>query len=329
MQKFDFRLRFNLPESYRIASDAQELELLATPSGQRIYLKSAATGSAIKDHARAAVVGGSFGSEMEAREAAESSKRALLCWAIEQRAGIDFGDGIQRSIATNEGLRMLEEQHGVPFRTDVHGIDVFEPKDNLRFVYSSAAAQVGKFPPNLVSAFGREYSNKRRATEKQVLACEIYAGSFFDISQRSRFIALVTAVEALLEPATRSNSVQSLVDELMAKTQEAAVCEATKVSIRSSLAWLRRESIGQSGRSLANSLLPNKVYDGKSAGAFFSSCYELRSRIVHEGTAGSQIDVWQLASAMEEFVAHLLLASLNAGVRPAVQSDRAPDIPAT
>lgn len=323
MPQFDFRLRFNLPESYRIASDAEELELLVTPAGQRIYLKSGATNTAIKEHARAAVRGGSFESEQEARNAAQRSKRALLFWAVEQRAGIDFGDGRQRSIATNAGLRMLEEQHGVPFRNDVHGIDVFEPLENLRFVHSAATAQVGKYPPNLVSTFIREYPNEVHVSEKQILACEIYASSFCDISQRSRFITLVTAVEALLEPARRSDPVQSLVDELLAKTRESAIDETIKASISGSLELLRYESISQAGRALASSLLPSKVYGGKSASAFFRECYDLRCRIVHRGTAGDEIDVWQWASKVEEFVAHLLIASLGATGQHAVQSNGA------
>lgn len=325
MQKFDFRLRFNLPESYRIGSDAEELELLVTPTGQRIFLRSAVTGTPIKEHGRAVVRGGPFESEQQARDAAERSKRALLFWAIEQRAGIDFGDGKQRGIATNEGLRMLESQHGAPFRNDVHGIDVFESLEKVRFVYVNATAQVGKYPPNLASTFVREYSDRRNATEKQVLACEIYASSFFDIGQRSRFISLVTAVEALLEPARRPGPVQSLVDKLVVTTREAPVDEATKASVRGSLEWLRHESISQAARVLANTLLPDKLYGGKSASAFFDSCYDLRSKIVHRGTVGNDVDVRQLASAMEEFVSHLLLASLNATGQQGAHDDEPAD----
>jgi hypothetical protein len=315
MRTFDFRLRFNLSEMHRINSDAEELELLVTRSGQRIYLRSGTTGTGIKDQARAAVRGGPFESKQAARDAAERSRRALLFWAIEQRVGIDFGDGKQRSIATNAGLRMLEEKRGVPFRNDVHGIDVFEPLEGLRFVHVSATAQAGQHPPTLVSVFAREYLKKTVTTEKQILACEIYASSFFDISQRSRFITLVTAVEALLEPAKRPDSAQSLVDELKSRTQEAAIDEAIKKSVEGRLEGLRTESIRQAGRVLADSLLAGKLYDGKSAGAFFCSCYDLRSKILHRGTVGEGEDVWQLATKMEEFVAHLLLASLGAGAQ--------------
>ncbi len=311
MKGFDFRLRFNLSELDRINSDAEELELLVTPSGQRIFLKSGATGTAIKDQARVAVRGGTFVSEQAARDAAGRSKRALLFWAIEQRAGIDFGDGKQRGIATNAGLRMLEEQYKAPFRNDVHGIDVFEHLEGLRFVHVSAKAQVGRHPSNLVTTFAEEYPKGACATEKQLLACEIYSSSFFDISQRSRFITLVTAVEAMLDLAKRADSAQLLVDELKAKTQKSDVDAQTQKSLLGSLEWLRYESIRQAGRALANSLLTAKVYDGKSAGDFFCSCYDLRSNLLHRGTLGENADALQLANRMEEFVAHLLQASLR------------------
>ncbi len=275
MPTFDFRLRFNLPETYRIDSDAEEFELIITPSGQKLSLRTGATGSAIKEHSRAVVCGGPFPSEREAQSAAEWSKRALLIWAVEQRAGIDFGDGRQRSIVTNEGLCMFQEQHGVPFRNDLHGIDVFEHMEQLRFVHVSASPKVGKYPPNVVDTFSREYGGNSPLTDKQVLACEIYASSFFDISHRSRFIALMTAVEALLEPAKRPGSVQELVKHLESVIKEAPVDDRTKASIRGCLQWLRYESISQSGRALADNLLHGKTYDGKSPDAFFAHCYDV------------------------------------------------------
>jgi len=310
----DFRLRFNLAESHRIGSDAEIIELMDTPSGQALYLTSGGRGTPIKEHARAAIRGGPFNSEQDAREAAERAGKALLFWAVEQRVGIDFGDGIQRGIATNESLKLLEQQHGVPIRNDVHGIDVFEPLTGLSFVHTSVKAQVGKNVETLVSTFCREFMLGRRVTEKQVLASEIYANSFFDISQRSRFITLVTAVEALLELAERPDSTQSLVTNFIAQTQSAPIDQVTKNSIRGSLEWLRKESISQAGRNLANSLLPKTNYEGKPAGNFFAFCYEQRSRLLHRGETEEGIDVSQLASAMEAFVANLLIASLTTGV---------------
>jgi len=197
MPLYDFRLRFNVPEAYRINSDAHKIELLKLPSGEHITLVSGGIGTPIKDHNRAAILGKLFASEEQARAAAEKSKLALLYWAIEQRLGMDFGDGKQRSGFTKAGLAMLQKQQGCPVRNDIHGIDVYEHVEKLKFFSFTAEATVGKHPPKLIDTFQREYLHSRQLTEKQVLASEIYASSFFDISARSRFITLVTAVEAL------------------------------------------------------------------------------------------------------------------------------------
>ena len=313
MPLYDFRLRFNFPEAYRIDSDLEELELLALLHGERIRLRSDAIGTPIKDHARAAVLGGSYASEYQARNAAEKSKRALLYWAIEQRLGIDFGDGKQKSVVTNEGLAMPQKQYGYPLRNDMHGIDVYEHVEKLRFVKFDAKETVGKYPPKLIDTFQREYLNSRQLTEKQLLASEIYASSFFDVSARSRFITLVTAIEALLEPLKRSDEVQALVTELKATTQQQSMIdEPTKASIVGSLGRVRYQSIGQAGRTLARRLLPDEFFDGQSSVDFFTRCYDLRSQILHRGTIPEEsVDIGQLANVMETFVAHLLIAVLN------------------
>ena len=312
MPLYNFRLRFNFPEAYRIDSDAEEIELLVLPSGERIRLCSGDIETPIKDHNEAAVLGGPYASKYQARAAAEKSKRALLYWAVEQRVGIDFGDGKQRSVVTNVGLAMIEKQHGGPFRNDIHGIDVYELVEKLKFVEFKAKRIVGKYPPDLISIFQREYLNSRQLTEKQVLASEIYASSFFDVSSRSRFITLVTAVEALLEPLKRSDEVEALVEELKVTTQKSKIDESTRKSIIGSLERLRHQSIGQAGRTLADRLIPNEFFDGQSAADFFIRCYDLRSQILHRGTVkDDSVDIWHLVNVMESFVARLLLAALN------------------
>ena len=313
MTLYDFRIRFDLSPMHRINSDVERVELLNLPSGECIRLRSDVTGTPIKDHNHAAIIGGSYPSESLARQAAETSKRALLYWAIEQHAGIDFGDGKQRSVVTNQGLAFYEKQIGFPCRNDNQGIDIYEHVDNLRFVRFNADITVGISPPNLITTFQREYQNNRQLTSKQELATEIYTGSFFDTSARSRFITLVTAVEALLEPSKRSIEIQTLVDGFETATKTVKDVQ-NRDSIQGSLSWLRYQSIGQAGRELANILLPNELFDGLPSSDFFTRCYNLRSSLLHRGTsADKSVDTAQLANFMETFVNHLLLAVLNNG----------------
>jgi len=312
MPLYDFRLRFNFAEAYCINSEAEKIELLELTSGEHIILTSGLSGAPIKEQNRVAVLGKLFKSEAEAREAAERCKRAFLYWAIEQRVGIDFGDGRQRSRFTNAGLKYFEKMYGCPLRSDMHGIDVYEHIEKLKFISFNAKAEVGKHPDKLIDTFGHEYLNNRLFTEKQLLASEIYANSFFDISARSRFITLVTAVEALLEPLKRSDDVEELVEEFKDKIRQSTVDETTKNSIIGSLGNLKHQSISQAGRLLADRLLPDEIFEEQASDDFFSRAYDLRSRLIHDGAIEKEDgDIWNLANVMEAFVHKLLLAALN------------------
>lgn len=287
---------------------------LVLPLGECIKLRSGAVGKPIKDHAHAAVLGKSFASEEQARAAAEKSKSALLYWAIESRVGIDFGDRRDkpRSFVTKAGLAALEKQSGGPIRNDIHGIDVYEHVENLKFAYFSAKGTVGKNLPKLIDTFQSEYLNNRHLTKKQVIASEIYASSFFDVSAHSRFITLVTAVEALLEPIKHSGEVEALVEEFIAKTQQSTVDKLTRKSIIGSLNRIRYQSIRQAGRTLADRFIPSELFNGQSSAAFFARSYDLRSQILHHGTiTDEKLNIRNLANIMETFVGHLLIAALN------------------
>jgi len=314
MPSYDFRIRFDLSPMHRINADVERIELLNSPTGECIRLRSNITGTPIKDHNRASIIGGPYPSESLAGQAADKSKRALLYWAIEQHAGIDFGDGKQRSVVTNQGLAFYEKQIGFPCRNDNQGIDIFEHVENLRFVSFNVNAIVGISPPNFISTFQHEYQSARQLTPKQELAIEIYTGSFFDTSARSRFITLVTAVEALLEPSRRPGEVLTLVEGFETTTRQIIKDVRNRDSILGSLNWLRYQSIGQAGRELANIFLPNELFDGLSSQDFFTRCYDLRSNLLHRGTAADKsVDTLQLANFMETFVNHLLLAVLING----------------
>jgi hypothetical protein len=309
VQTFDFRLRFNLADGYRIASSDQEIELQAGPP--RIVLKTGAKDTAIEKNRRAAAFGGPYGTEIDARAAALQAKRALLYWAVERRVGIDFGDGFQRSGITEAGVRAFEEQFGTPVRIDVHGIDTFPSTDNVTFVLVEGSATVGKAPSDLLATFGQEFNRQRNLPDKIVLACELYASSFFDVSHRSRFITLVTAVEAMLDHGKRPAEVQTLVDQLDQTVNTSTVDAKIKQSIKGLLTWARNDSIGGAGQKLAERLLPGAEFRGMSAGDFFRHCYNVRSGVMHRGSAGSDVDMLELSNQISEFVAKLLLASLN------------------
>jgi hypothetical protein len=310
MTLYDFRLRFKLPKEHRIDSNEDKIDLLVIPHKETITLTSGIEESPIKNHDSVAIVGKSYNSIDEAKNAAEKSKRALLYWSLTQRSGIDFGDGKQKSAITKAGLALDEKQLGCPVRNDIHGIDVYEHADKVMFHEVDFKYIIGRNIPKLIDVFQSEYTNNRNSKVKQLLASEIYASSFFDITPRTRFITLVTAIEALLEPQKRPDQVETLITEFEEKTKETIQDSTLKFPILSALELLKYHSHKYVGRELVSKLIPTENFDGKTSSAFFSDIYDLRSKILHEGiSTGISKEIDRVLSNTELLVNHLLLAS--------------------
>lgn len=312
MSKFNFRLRFNFVEGDYIACDAEELLIFEDSKGLRIKLKSGAKGVAIKDRSRIALIGGPYESKTDALDAAKTTKRSLLIWAVTNKIGIDLGDGKFRGGLTNEGLNSLAEQWETPVRNDLHGIDIFEPQDDLLFLLFDTKAFLGKDKNTFIQTITEHFCETLPITERQVVSSELYCSSFFDVSFRSRLITLVSSIEALLVPSDRSVEVIALVKQFTQMVKEAEIDHETKNSMVSSLQSLRQTSISQTGKALSEMLLPDKDYLGKSASDFFGLCYGLRSQILHSGRPKDQnIDLLDVANTLQIFVGDLLIASFK------------------
>lgn len=308
MAHFDFRLRCHFPPGVHINADVEELEVVRVADAA-IRLRSGARGTPIKDHSRVALVGGPYSTASDARTAAECARRALLVWAVRNRVGIDLGGRRRGGAITKAGERWLEASIGHPVRYDVHGIDVYEHMDRQVFVGLNAELVVGKGGEAFVEELASGVMSPVPLSEKQELAGEILSTSYFDASDRSRFVTLITAVEALLEPQPRSVPAQDLVARMVLMVKESGIEEGNKAAMIGSLGWLRRESIGQAGRTLADRLLSGKTYDGQGPASFFAFCYDLRSSILHLGKAPAEIDFVRVCSSAHAFVSDLLVAS--------------------
>lgn len=312
---YDFRLRFNFPDQYRIQSEDSELELFTSIHDKNIKLFSGNPSIPIKECARLAIIGEQYSTKVEAMLAAEKSKQALLIWAVVHRVGISFGDGKQRSSTTKEGLEIFQKIHSCTVMNDMLGIDVYEHITPVKFVSFEVNPQLGKYAPVLIDTFKQEYSVERQFSDQYILACEIYTSSFFDTSPRSRFITLVTVVEALINPSKHKDNIQLLIDkwlEMLKQEVEDPKDRDDKDSLMGSLYRLKYQSINQAGQKLANDLLPKELFDGMPSGKFFKYCYDLRCQIVHNGhLENNSIHILDIANKTEQFVNKLLTSALS------------------
>lgn len=313
MPQYNFRLRFHLPDRNHINADAEEVLVLKDRDGATIRLRSGAREAPIKDHSYASLLGGPYPNPVAARAAAERAKTALLLWAVRNRSGIDLGGRPPNSIITAAGLQWLEQQIGSPVRSDIHGIDVYEHVDGLVFAAPDADVRLCKDASAFVEQIASTLTTRVQFSAKQELAAEILSGSYFDSSDRSRFITLITAVEALLDPQLRPAASQELVQGLIDTVRGSGLDRSTRDAMLGNLQWLKRDSIGQAGRAMATRLLPGRTYHAQSPAHFFSFCYDLRSSILHNGAVPAKVvDFPSVCSTAREFVSDLLVASLEA-----------------
>ena len=145
-------------------------------------------------------------------------------------------------------------------------------------------------------------------TEKETLALDLFNASFFQQTVDSRFVVLVMAIEALLDPRPRSAAAVTEVESMMKATLESqSLTPDEKKSLLGSLKWLKSESINQAGRRVAADRLGARrcTWTRKSP-TFFSYCYSIRSRLVHgENPLPTQEEVGSAVGQLEVFVSDL------------------------
>ena len=101
---------------------------------------------------------------------------------------------------------------------------------------------------------------------------------------------LMMAIETMLFPLQdRDEATSAHVRELLSLTREADLPDSEKKSLLGSLEWMLKKSISQSGRRLAASLT-GRTYMNQTPQKFFTTCYDLRSRLVHGATPRPDFD---------------------------------------
>lgn len=245
-----------------------------------ILMRSVREDQPIRDAEWLILIGRSYERESDAQQAARMWQAALQAAFARVGVGADFGARAPKAAFADAGLRMLEQQSGRTVVNEVHGINVYECEPRPLFAWSRAHGVVGKSADKLHKAIGVAVARIPQLDPVQSLAFDLYSASFFESSADARFLMLMMGLEVLIDPQLRSEDARRLIDELLQLTEEARLSEVEIASLKGALERLHAESIGAAGRRLASSLEP-RTYMGQSPQAFFTTCYELRSRLVH------------------------------------------------
>jgi hypothetical protein len=308
-----FRIRLILSGPTRINSQEKQMVLAERAAdGEDVVLRGLGE-SIIQDSAQLVVEGRNYRSEDEARAGGDRWRGLLEKAFAAVNLGADFGDRAPISVLTDAGAQIFEAQLGQPVLNDVHGVMTFECEPRPRFVSMGVTVSVGRSAEHLARAIAKAREIGATMSGAERLAYDLYSASFALPAADARFVMLMMAVETLIEPARRSDAARAHVEQLIAMTKEADLPTAERDSLVGSLRWLMDESISHAGRRLAANL-DGRMYMDQAPIKFFTSCYELRSRLVHGYYPRPAVEeVNARCAPLELFVGDLLAGELKDG----------------
>lgn len=305
---YGFRVCFRFPGPHFIAGDDDHIVFGTVANAVQLKLAAGAPKTTLGDSDRFSVSGGAFDTSTQAQEAAESVWNALLLLSAQGRWGIDLGQAAQRSFSMSDALKnILDESSGASAVEDHLGVTVFPSVPTPIFIRMEGSGFASYPAQSFVASLADTIGRYRLVSPRAELAAGLYALNHFVARDPARFLLLFIAVEALLEPACRSQAARAHVDSLIEATRKSALPEAEIESICSVLPFQKRESIARTGRLLAEQLLATNSYDGLTPGDFFAKIYRVRCALVHRG----QFEPPQLRSLVSEtdrFVADIVTA---------------------
>lgn len=222
--------------------------------------------------------------------------------------GADFGGRAPAGGFTEEGLRAVSPTGAsVQALNDVHGMTVFKCQPPQIFMsVGPVRLVVGKPEERVVQVLEAAHRLGVGLSEEQQLAYDLYSASFFEDSVDARFMLLMMSLETLMRPEPRPPVVAELVNDLIFRVEQSGIAENEIASLVGSLKWLHKESIGQAGRRMAQSLGDRRYMD-EPASVFFTRCYTMRSQLAHGHMPRPTRDQVSVRGAsLELYLSHLL-----------------------
>ncbi len=223
----------------------------------------------------------------EAVAAGERAKFALLAWAVRNKIGIAFHGGM----SSTQTVEPVGES------------SLFVFLHLLPSLRTSIDEFVHDFAP---------YFYVVDVPRKLVLASELYASSFMDNSPLSCLVTRVTAIEALIVRNESSSELKTMLRELRRIVKCSALSAQDKEQLLNAIGRQKEESIKRAGSRLTYEILGNRQFGQVSAVDVFKSLYDIRSKIVHDGSHGLSSRAFEdHSTTCNEFVSSLISAAIE------------------
>jgi len=285
---------------------------------------------------------GPFATEREALSGLDTVGAALLWASLVLGVGVQYAKerkpatlfDAPQPVADSEPMRFIRNVRGWE-ATDghyeaEHAIARPDHKRLIRWEMGRATITVGIDSDNFLRCLEQALSfpNIRAvvANDKLRLAIELCAGYRFELSKNAQFIALVTALEAILPEADVSPAAMTVIDqaaELTRKTRDQQPRQSEQWTelnrLLSRVSQLKHEAIGTSMRRFAESVILRnpELGDATMVTSSLREAYSTRSRLLHDGII-DQAAIGTQLGFLRDFVPRLLrvLFEEASGARP-------------
>ncbi|NEW49949.1 hypothetical protein GV792_07765 [Nocardia cyriacigeorgica] len=312
MPSYSFRNTIKLRNGHRIEVEGEEQVVLLATEPTEVDIRPLSAPK-FADAAELRVQGGPYPSIEAAIEAGKSWRAILSVAFAKQRLGIDLGPQDDPVAERNAFLAELAAEQGVQALRGRYGLLVFPSEPPAIFGMSSVEVVVPHRPDVLAQLVdeARDSLGDPQLTEAQELALRLLHLSFFDTNPETRFVLLVTAIEAVLDQGERSAKFVQWLEHLISETKASGLDKGTRDAILNYLGMGKRESIGASAKRLV-APLGEQTYDGLSSQAFFTACYTQRSNLVHANLPRTTVhELRSRLPTLERFVIEVLDAEIR------------------
>ncbi len=264
--------------------DENEITLPTVETSHEVVLKARETDRSIKDATSIVLRGTGWEHKEEAVNIGAFYADVLSRTYARLRLGADFGSRAAKSCVTEAGLSIISKNTGRPALNDVHGMMVYDKVAMPQVVLISMKRDMIRHiaVEQFLSVFEIALSRPREISDRERVALELFNASFFQTSEDSRFLLLMSGLEALIVQRPRSEAVCNFLRTLTAAIEaEQGIDAMERNALKEGVGQFQRESIGQAGRRLVTEALDGRTYEGMTPSNFFGRCYRLRSRLVH------------------------------------------------
>lgn len=243
-----------------------------------------------------------FESEEQARNAGRQLGDALLIAGAAAKLGIDVGLDRSTIRFSDEVHDAVRTESGRELRPEVHGLMVYE-KDTVTIVGIDAQGSSTIKTQALEERLSEWIHCAGTLTERQRRGAALINDSIFVSQPESRFILLISAVEALCDQAVRETEYRDAIEALEMRLAELTLDKMIRGAIKQTLANAKRESLRQSYMMKFRAL--RSAGDAKA----FDELYGLRSNFVHDGVGRGALN--EAADKALQLAVDLLVAELR------------------